>query len=38
MTWLPVGSPPLLAVSGTARATAAPAFLIIVFTCGIQNC
>ena len=38
MTWLPVGRPPLLSVAGTARATPAPARLIIVFSRGIQNC
>jgi hypothetical protein len=38
MTWLPAGGPALFAVLGTARATPAPALVIMVFTRGIQNC
>ena len=35
MTWLPVGTPPLLTVSATARTVPAPAAVIIFFTSGM---
>ena len=38
ITWFPVGRPPLFSVAGTARATPAPALVIICFSLGIQNC